>query len=188
MDSRSRATSSDSAPTAVGACTGKLDALEDQRELRRLHGLRGEATVARERRTVAPALEAFRPAGISVAVPVDDADPVAATREEDEEVAAQGSCRRTSRTSTIRLSAPLRPSTAWVATNTRTLGGRLSTGGYSSASTRRCIVATSIDSGRRSTRPDRSTTSMSCGALPAFSSMNVGARTSSVSAGRRRHQ
>ena len=38
-----------------------------------------------------------------------------------------GSCRSTSRTSTIKLSGPLRPSTGWLATNRRTLGGRLST-------------------------------------------------------------
>ena len=40
-----------------------------------------------------------------------------------------GSWRSTSRTSAIRLSGPLRPSTGCVATNRRTLGGRLSTRG-----------------------------------------------------------
>ena len=44
-----------------------------------------------------------------------------------------GSCWSTSRTSAIKLSGPLRPSTGWVATNSRTRGGRLSTNAPGSA-------------------------------------------------------
>ena len=75
----------------------------------------------------APSLESLGPHREAISIPVHDADTVASLREENEEVTAERIVRNTSRTSTIRLSVPLRPSTGCVATNRRTLGGRLST-------------------------------------------------------------
>jgi len=81
----------------------------------------------RKARMVSTFLQTLRPHCDSSAVPIHDTDAVTSFGKNINKWPLSGSCRSTSRTRAIKLSGPLRPSTGCVATNRRTLGGRLST-------------------------------------------------------------
>jgi|SRR6266700_733717 len=76
-------------PSSPPTRAREIDALHDQRQLRCLDGHRSEATVGGKRRAKTPDLQTLRPHRKSVAVPVNDADAIAALREEDEQMAVQ---------------------------------------------------------------------------------------------------
>src|SRR5262245_54757909 len=76
-------------PAGAPARAGQIDAFEDQPELGGLDRARSEPAVGGERGPEAPAPQPLRPHRDPVAIPIDDADPIAAAGEEDVEVARQ---------------------------------------------------------------------------------------------------
>src|SRR5665213_515834 len=169
-------------PSSPPPCAREVDALDDQRQLRRLDGQRSHAAVGRKRWSETPALQPLRPHRESVSIPIHDADPIAALGEEDEQVPAQGILPEHvahdhhqaigALAPVDRLRGDEQPDAGRQAQHAAAPSPRIATS--------RRTVSASNPAGTRSTCPERSTTSIIAPELDRAISMNLGSAATPI--------